>query len=323
MIGETLALGVALSFTATALFAEVGSKRMGSLPFNAIRMTMSLLMLALALWLATGRPWPRFADGRTWLWLLASGAVGYVAGDYCLMKGYILIGSRFGQLFMTLSAPTAALFGRLLLGEAMGPLALAGMAVTLAGIAITVLARGDGDGSLRLKLPLKGVLYACGAGVGQGAGLVLSKAGLGCYEASIAAAGLTPEAVPDGALLHLPLALSVPFAATFIRGTIGIVGFYGLLMAFGHDWRSQLHAAVSDRRAMVSAAASMLFGPFVGVSLSLMATQFTSTGIAQTLFSLTPILIIWPAARLFHQRVTPREVLGAAVSVAGASLFFL
>ncbi|MDY6288284.1 MAG: EamA family transporter [Bacteroidales bacterium] len=49
----------------------------------------------------------------------------------------------------------------------------------------------------------------------------------------------------------------------------------------------------------------------------------SSTGIAQTLFALTPILIIAPAAWLFHQRVTPREIIGAIISVAGVSLFFI
>ena len=53
-IGELISLGVAVSWTATALFAEVGSKRMGSLPFNTIRMTMSLLFLAVTLWLVMG-----------------------------------------------------------------------------------------------------------------------------------------------------------------------------------------------------------------------------------------------------------------------------
>ena len=47
-LGELISLFVALSWTATALFAEVGSKRMGSLPFNTIRMTMSLFFLILA-----------------------------------------------------------------------------------------------------------------------------------------------------------------------------------------------------------------------------------------------------------------------------------
>ena len=133
-IGEIIALFVAVSWTATALFAEVASKRMGSLPLNTLRMTMSLALLFVTLWLTMGMPYPRYADGQTWLWLLLSGVVGYVIGDYCLMQGYIYIGSRFGQLFMTLSAPTAALTGRLLLGEQMRPLAIIGMVVTLAGI---------------------------------------------------------------------------------------------------------------------------------------------------------------------------------------------
>lgn len=138
-VGELISLGVAISWTATALFAEVGSKRMGSLPFNTIRMTMSLAFLVITLWLVMGVPYPRYADGGTWTWLLLSGVVGYV----------------------------------------------------------------------------------------------------------------------------------------------------------------------------------------IGVSASLLATQFTSAGIAQTLFALTPILIIAPAAVLFHQKVTAREVIGAVVSVAGVCLFFV
>ena len=64
-LGELIALFVALSWTATALFAEVGSKRMGSLPFNTIRMTMSLVLLMVTLWLVMGVPYPRHADGGT------------------------------------------------------------------------------------------------------------------------------------------------------------------------------------------------------------------------------------------------------------------
>ena len=86
-VGELIALGVAVSWTFTALFAEVGSKRMGSLPFNTVRMTLSLLFLVATIWLTMGTPYPRYADGATWLWLLLSGVVGYVIGDYCLMQG--------------------------------------------------------------------------------------------------------------------------------------------------------------------------------------------------------------------------------------------
>lgn len=320
-IGETIALFVAVAWTATALFAEVGSKRMGSLPLNTVRMTMSLILLVLTLWLTMGVPYPRYADGGTWGWLLLSGVVGYVIGDYCLMQGYILIGSRFGQLFMTLSAPTAALAGRLMLGERMGWLALVGMVVTLSGIAMSILSK-KGD-HVDLGLPRRGVFHAAMAGICQGFGLVLSKIGLQHYDDAIAAAGADPQAAVEGALLPLPLFLSVPFAATMIRATIGLAGFFLVLRLFDRQWRQKLRHAVHDRKAMWCVFWATIFGPFVGVSASLLATQYTSTGIAQTLFALTPVLIIAPAAWLFHQRVTPRQIIGAVVSVAGVCLFFV
>lgn len=320
-IGETIALGVAVSWTATALFAEVASKRMGSLPLNTLRMTMSLILLAVTLWLMMGVPYPRFADGQTWLWLTLSGVVGYVIGDYCLMQGYIYIGSRFGQLFMTLSAPTAAITGFLLLGEKMSWLAIVGMVVTLCGIALSILSKKDN--SVSLRLPAKGVFFAAMAGICQGFGLVLSKMGLEYYGGALSAAGVNPSMAPDMALLPVPLQFSIPFSATMIRAAIGLVGFFVLLVIFNKDWKQKLNHAACDRKAMWCLLGATIFGPFVGVSASLLATQYTTTGIAQTLFALTPILIIAPAAWFFHQKVTLREILGAIISVVGVCLFFI
>lgn len=324
-LGELISLFVAISWTATALFAEVGSKRMGSLPFNTIRMTMSLMFLVVTLWLVMGVPYPRYADGGTWTWLLLSGVVGYVIGDYCLMQGYIHIGSRFGQLFMTLSAPTAALTGLLFLGEHLRPTAILGMVITLSGIALSILSKNDDSQKhgIKFKLPAKGIFYAAMAGICQGFGLVLSKVGLKHYDAALTALGIAQDAVFDGAVFQLPVSVSISFAATTIRAYIGLVGFFLALVIFNKDGLEQLRHAVSDRKAMWCVLASTIFGPFIGVSASLLATQFTSAGIAQTLFALTPILIIAPAAILFHQKVTVREVIGAVVSVGGVCLFFV
>lgn len=325
-LGELIALGVAISWTFTALFAEVGSKRMGSLPFNTMRMTLSLLFLAATIWLTMGTPYPRYTNGSTWFWLVLSGIVGYVVGDYCLMQGYIHIGSRFGQLFMTLSAPTAAITGRILLGESMQPQAIAGMLITLSGIAMSILSKGDSKGeqhAVRFNLPPRGIFYAAMAGICQGFGLVLSKIGLAHYDASLAAAGIAGDVMPEGALLPLPISISMSFAATLIRAYIGLAGFFLVLVLFNHDGLQQLNRALHDRKAMWCALGSTVFGPFVGVSASLLATLYTSAGIAQTLFALTPILIIAPAAILFHQRVRVREVIGAVVSVCGVCLFFV
>ena len=108
-----------------------------------------------------------------------------------------------------------------------------------------------------------------------------------------------------------------------IRATMGLLGFFLLLVLFNKDWKAKLGHAVHDRTAIWCVLGATVFGPFVGVSASLLATQYTSTGIAQTLFALTPVLIIAPAAWLFRQKVTVREVIGAVVSVAGVSLFFI
>lgn len=319
-LGETISLAVALSWTITALFAEVGSKRLGSLQLNVIRMLLSMVMLGGTLWYFTGAPFPLFADGKAWLWLSLSGLVGYLFGDYCLFNSYVIIGSRFGQLFMTLAPPTAAVAGWLVLGEKLNIQCVVGMAVTLFGIGISVLNRDGGENGegrqvtqskkagFSLKLPLKGVLFGIGAGVGQGIGLVLSKVGMNYYEMSIPA---------DQAEVEMML----PFASTFIRAVTGAAGFLGVMIL-----QKKMHtlvAASKDFKGMNAAFWATLTGPFIGVSLSLMAVRYTEAGIASTIMALTPVLILWPAHLFFRQKVTLKEVIGAVISVAGVSLFFI
>jgi drug/metabolite transporter (DMT)-like permease len=307
-LGEIISLTVAVSWTITALFAEVGSKRLGSLQLNVIRMVLSLTMLGLTLWNFTSSPYPLYTNGDAWFWLSLSGFVGYLLGDYCLFNAYILIGSRFGQLFMTLAPLAAAISGWMILGERMSVQAVFGMVITLTGIGISVLNKGDSQHKWSLKLPLKGVLFGIGAGIGQGVGLVLSKVGMNHYEMSI----------PAGEEMVKSL---LPFASTFIRAVTGTIGFL-CVMGFQKKFHT-LSVVVRDYKGMGAALGTTIAGPFIGVSLSLMAVQYTEAGIASTLMALTPIFILWPAHLLFHQQVTLKEIMGAFISVIGVSLFFI
>lgn len=307
-LGEIISLAVAVSWTVTALFAEVASKRIGSLQFNVVRMFLSIVMLGLTLWCFTGSPVPLYANGDAWLWLSLSGFVGYLLGDYCLFNSYILIGSRFGQLFMTLAPIAAAFSAWAILGERMSFQAMVGMLVTISGIGLSVLNKGGGKHRLSLKLPLKGVLFGIGAGIGQGVGLVLSKVGMKHYVQSIPAG---EEMVAD----------LMPFASTMIRAITGFVGFF-LVMIFQKKL-STMSVALRNRKGMNAALWATFAGPFIGVSLSLMAVQYTEAGIASTLMALTPIFILWPSSFFFGQKVTAKEIAGAVISVVGVSLFFL
>ena len=304
--GDLISISVTILWTVTAMTAEVASKRLSPLGLNVVRMLMSLVFLAILMWVVCGQPWPQDADGETWLWLSLSGFVGYVLGDYCLFNSYLLIGSRFGQLFMTLAPAAAALFGFILLGETMSLLAIVGMFITMFGIGLSVLSKGGGHHKFSLKLPLKGILFGIGAGLGQGIGLVLSKVGMTHYET----------------LIQSPEALDImPFSSTFIRAVTGLAGF--LLTMFLTGKTRKILSLTHDRQGMTFALIATLTGPFLGVSLSLMATLYTSTGIAQTIMAMTPIFILLPSWYFFHQRVTLLEVLGAIISVVGVTLFFV
>ena len=304
-VGELISIGVAFSWTATALLSEFGSKRMGNLTLNLMRMVITLVFSAIMFWIITGSPMPAHASTEAYLWMMLSGLVGYVIGDFCLFQCYIIIGSKFGQLFMTLAPIAAAITAWLTLGQEIRPQAMLAMLVTLVGIAISVLGRGDGH-KLSLKLPLAGVLFAIGAAVCQGVGLVLSKIGMNHYESSLTTA-------MAGWML--------PFHANFFRCIAGVLGF-SVLMMFREGF-SPLCKGIRDRKGMAAAVATTIFGPFVGVGASLLAVQYTAASIASTLMALTPIIIILPAWWIFKQPITAKSILGAVISVIGVSLFFL
>ena len=307
-LGEILALVVAISWTVTALFADKASHRLGSMSANVIRLVLASFFLTLILWVGVGSPYPVYADGKAWFWLALSALVGYVFGDWCLFNCYLSIGARFGQLFMTLAPPMAAIAGWAILGETLTWKAGLAMAVTLSGIALSILSRGT-EHHVHLTLPLKGVLLGLGAGAGQGVGLVLSKVGMEHY------ASIIPADAPSA------LGTLLPFASTMIRAIVGAAGFLALMAL--QNKTAELRAATHDRKGMRYALIMTFFGPVIGVSLSLMAVRYTAAGIASTLMALTPVFILIPYAFIYHQRISPRELLGVLVSMTGVALFFL
>ena len=306
-IGELISIGVAFSWTATALLSEFGSKRLGNLTLNVLRMALALVFSLVLFWVITGNPLPAGVSSEACGWMLLSGFIGYVIGDFCLFQCYIIIGSRYGQLFMTLAPLAAALMAWITLGQQMKPMSVMAMLVTLLGIGISVLGRGERH-KISLRLHLNGVLFAIGAALCQGIGLVLSKIGMDHYEAAALAEAGIPEWL-------------VPFSANFYRCIAGIIGFTLLLYFRGK--MGDLRDAIHDCKGMAVATATTIFGPFVGVGFSLMAVQYTAAGIASTLMAMTPIIILLPSYWLFHEKITWRAVLGAIISVVGVSLFFL
>jgi drug/metabolite transporter (DMT)-like permease len=297
-LGEIAALLTALCWTVTAMAFESAGKRVGALSLNLIRLVIGLLFLALYNTIAQGQFFPQ-ATSYQWIWLVLSGLVGFVLGDLFLFQSFILIGARIAMLIMSLVPPLTALIGWITLGEVLSGREFIGMGVTMLGIVLVMARKLEfkkaQNGSVQKMGPiLLGSLFALGGAAGQAAGLVLSKKGMQDMNA---------------------------FSATQIRIMAGVVGFAIVITLFKR-WKV-LFGALKDGIAMKAMTLGSFTGPFLGVSLSLLAVQHTETGIAATLMALTPVMIIPPAILLKREHIHVLEILGALISMGGVALFFL
>ncbi|PIS27392.1 MAG: EamA family transporter [Candidatus Marinimicrobia bacterium CG08_land_8_20_14_0_20_45_22] len=292
-IGEMAALMTAVCWSFTSLSFEAAGKRVGSLPVNVIRLVLGFIFLSVFTFFVRGMILPFDASAHVWIWLSLSGLVGFVIGDLFLFEAFVTAGARISMLMMSFVPPITALIGWIMLGETLTWFEILAMAMTVCGVALVVLER-NADNRVTFSRPIKGILYAFGGAVGQAVGLILSKYGMGDYNA---------------------------FAATQIRIITGIAGFLLIFILFKRT--KTLIPAVRNATAMKLTALGAFFGPFLGVSLSLFSVQHTQAGIASTIMALPPILIIPLAILLFREKVTEREFLGALIAVVGTALFFI
>lgn len=293
--GELAALATAVFWTITAMAFEVGSKNIGSLALNMIRLVLALIFLSAFNLIMRGLILPVDASVHAWVWLSISGLVGFVFGDYFLFRAFAAISARIAMLIMTLVPPITAVIGWAILGETMTLLQITGMTLTISGITMAIFSRGGENGKkIKLSYPIKGILFGLGGALGQAVGLVLSKYGMGDYHA---------------------------FAATQIRIIAGMIGFALIIIIMKKGYL--IRKAFKSRPGMIGTGIGSVFGPFLGVSFSLIAVKYASTGVASTLMAIVPILIIPPAVLFFKQKVSWLEVVGAFISVGGVTLFFI
>jgi drug/metabolite transporter (DMT)-like permease len=293
-IGVFAALAAALCWTVTAVAFESAGKKVGSISVNLIRLVIAFVLLSIFNLITRGMIVPIDASGTAWMWLSISGIIGFVIGDLFLFQAYVEIGSRISMLLMSTVPPITAITGFLIMGERITPLGIIGMITTIIGIAIVILTKSPDEKKIKFSHPVKGLIYAFIGALGQAFGLVFSKFGMGSYN---------------------------PFAATQIRIIAAIIGF-SIVITLTKNW-GKLFAALKNTKAMKYISVGSFFGPFIGVSLSLLAVQHAPTGIVSTITSITPILLIPVSIIMFKEKIYLREMFGAVISLVGISLLFI
>lgn len=295
-IGEIAALATALCWAVTATAFESSAKKIGSLNLNLSRLLIGLLFLSIFTGITRGQFLPIDASSSAWFWLLMSGFVGIVLGDLFLFESFVLIGSRIAMLIYASVPPLSALLAYVFLGESMRFLQIVGMFITLIGIALVILvSKGEGsDKKIVFSHPVKGIAFAFLGAFGQAAGYIIGKFGMSDYDA---------------------------FASTQIRLIAGIIGF-ALLFTIKNHWKTYAQS-FKVKEALMSLTIGSFFGPFLGISLSLFAVQRINPGVASTLTSITPILLIPYAFWIKKESIQLKEVIGTFITFLGVVCMFL
>ena len=288
--GEVAALGTALCWTCSSLAFEQATRRLGSLVVNLLRVTIAFVLLAAIAAATRGRPLPDDATTAQWGWLLASGAVGMAFGDLCLFRAYLELGARTTMLIQTLAPLFTALIGWVVLGEAIALRGGAGIVLIVGGVAWAV---SDRAPAVPIARPVRGVLLAIGGALGQAGGLVLSSRGLDGYD---------------------------KFAATQIRLIAGFAGF-ALVISAARFW-PRVRAALRDRAGLAATSVGALFGPGLGVVLSLYGVAHAQAGVVAAIIATTPVWLV-VVARARGERITASAVGGALVAVAGVAMLVI
>ena len=309
--GELAGLATSALWVVSSLAFAAAGQRMGATRLNLLRSLLAAALLLLLHWFLKANPWPTIGANRTW-YLGISGLLGLAIGDQFLFAGYVLVGARTTTLLMTLAPAVAASLSWIVFGQTMSLQAIVGMLITLLGVLWVAAERPHATSHISSAQQIKGVWFGAGAALCQGVGMVLASNGL---RGDIDALSGQTVRMSAGALGIIVIAFIVSRMNQAQRNA----------SARSLDETKNTAPNITRTHALTSAAIvamviGTLTGPILGVWCSLYALQKLEVGIATTLMSLVPVMIL-PVTRITEGRwPSTRAILGALIAVAGVAV---
>lgn len=278
-------------------FAEAG-KYYGANSINTFRLMLATVLLMIFLMVFQGCSLSYlfyFPKPEAWFWLGLSGFVGLSLGDYFSFSAFATMGARNSSIFSTLAPGAAFWLGWLLLDEEVNLFGIVGMMITIFGVLLLQQFRNAATKGSAYTFTIKGITNAVLAAACQGAGLVCAKKGFA---------------------FHSDLPLN-PIHATWIRMIVATAVLYLLIILQNKFFGLHREIIKGPSRGIWMILAGTLFGPVLGVSLSLQTVSLLEAGIAQTIFSVVPVLAIPLAWFFYRERITWPVILAALVALTG------
>jgi drug/metabolite transporter (DMT)-like permease len=303
LLGEGAAVMTSVLWTiCSILFASAG-KRIGVFSVNAYRIVMAAGLLSAAHLLVMGSIIPE-ANKEQWFYLIISGIIGLALGDFAYFSALVYLGPRKGVLMMATAPIFSVVSAVFILDEIPGIWSMLGISVTLTGVMIVIYEKEGHsfEPPLSKRTKITGVVMGFGGALGQGLGLVISKYGM-------------DNAASPGADTMDPL------SASLIRMVAAGIFIWIVVVLSGRT--REIIFSARDRKGMEHTAGGAFFGPFLGVWMSMVAIAHALAGVAATLMSLAPVMIIPVLWLLYKQKTNWRGIFGAVIAVIGVSILFL
>lgn len=292
-LGEIAGLLTAVCWSGSSLVFSTATRRLGTVLVNIARLVFALVFLAIVILIAGS---PVQVSATQLLYFAISGVIGLALGDSFLFRSYLHIGPRLSMLVMSIAPAISAVCAWFILGEQLSLLGIAGIVITVSGVALVVYEPGTGGRLAGSDLAV-GLLSAGVAAVSQGVGLTFAK--LAFMEGSV-----------DG------------FVAAALRIASSLVVLLPIVLLF-RRLPDPVHAFRNDARGFWLTAIGSILGPFIGITLSLLAVQHTKVGIAATLIATVPIIMLPMVHFIYREHLTTRSIVGACIAVAGVAVLFL
>ncbi len=291
--GELSALLTAVFWSITSFAFSSASKKLGSLTLNINRMMLASILLALTIVIF------RFdynLSANQVFNLVLSGIVGLVIGDTFLFKSFQYIGARIGMLMMALSPVMSGILAYIFLGEDLSMWGIVGMAITIGGVVLVISERKETPTS-EYRISKIGIFHGLMGALGQAGGLIFAK-----------------FAFEEGEVNKM--------VATFVR-IISSVFIITILAILARRYKNPIKVYKENPKALTTTAIGTFFGPYLGITFSLIAIANTKVGIAATLMSTMPIIMLPIVRYYFKEKLSWRAIGGAFIAVAGIAIIFL
>ncbi len=295
-IGELAALGTSVLWALTYVQFTIAVRAIGPLRLNRLRLSVALVCLFVAHAVVYRSPVPLDAEAVRWGWLILSGVFGFAISDAFLFSALLRLGAHRTSLLMALIPVVSTLLAWGAFGERLTWLQIVAACITVGGITLVVSARRPHDPKGEpTGHAVAGVLFAVGAVAAQSLRYILSKQGMsGGYSV------LSTNVIQ---ILAATIAVWIP---ALVSGS----------------WRASLSAPFG-RRAAASTIGGAITGPFLGVTLSLVALARAPVGIASTLMALVPVFLLPFSRFVLKETIGFRAVVGTLLAVGGVAVLLL